>query len=116
MTASTSIRLKGQLRIDIASQFGPMNEAATVVFEMVAPARVTGEGAIATIHVDERDIKAELRAAAAAFSVVVGSTAEARTDDLATFCKDVLEVELHPWQIRLLNEWTRGVRPTHRAV
>lgn len=116
MASNTGISLKGRLRVEMASQFGPLREVATQDFDVLVPARVTGEGSIATIHVDEAALKRTLTRAGHAFTAAVKDDADREADSsLTTFFEDVLGIKLEPWQTRLLGEWiaSRGVRPVH---
>lgn len=119
MASNTGISLKGRLRVEMASQFGPLREVATHDFDVLVPARVTGEGSVATIHVDEAALKRMLARAGHAFTTATKDDPAREPDSsIATFCEDVLGLKLDPWQTRVLGEWvaSRGTRPVHASA
>lgn len=114
MADAPGMKLRGRLRIELAPQFGDLNEIATADFDMTLPVRVTGEGAVATINVDESELSRRIRAGADAFAAAVAPAGDEQPADhsVVDFCERVLELKMTPWQARTMAQWfaARGAR------
>lgn len=114
MADAPGMKLRGRLRIELAAQFGDLNEIATSDFDMVLPVRVTGEGAVGKVNVDETELSRRIRAGADAFAAAVAPTGAEQPVDrsVVDFCEQVLELKMTPWQARTMAQWfaARGAR------